>query len=144
MARRFVEQRAWLPARAEGLDALHAALDRFFAAAEGRGASLSGADRIAVRAAASEVAANIAQHACRHLPAARMSVALSAYGDRVEVAFEDSGLPYEEPGSQALEDLPQGGIGLRVVDASVDTVEYGRSGTTNRWRLVRRLPTRTP
>lgn len=134
--RPLVEQRARMPARPEGLNELHALFDRFFAEAEASGTSIPSEDRVALRTAGGELAANIVEHACKHVPGARVALALVAFPDRVELVFEDSGAPYAERGTHDLDELPQGGMGLRLVDASVHTVEYQRSGTTNRWCLV--------
>ena len=140
--RPLVEQRARMPARPEGLSELHALFDRFFAEAEASGTPIPSEDRVALRTAGGELAANIVEHACKHVPEARVALAVVAFPDRVEVVFEDSGLPYAERGTHALDELPQRGMGLRLVDAAVDTVEYQRSGATNRWCLVRRVSRR--
>jgi anti-sigma regulatory factor (Ser/Thr protein kinase) len=142
--RPLVQVRARFPARPEGLAQLHAAFDRFFAAAAA--ARFHPADRVAIVTAAGELAANIVEHACGHLPDAEMSLVLDGHADRIEVAFEDPGAPYEgsdDDRSNARSDgIPQGGMGLSLIRASVDAVEYLRAGDTNRWRIVRR--TRPP
>lgn len=128
------------PARPEGLAHLHAAFERFFQQSEAEGTAIGSADRVAILTAAGEIAANIVEHACCDLPDAQMSLVLDRHTDRIEVAFEDPGAPYVGPEYREPEWIPQGGRGLMLTRASVDEVEYVRSATTNRWRLVRSTP----
>lgn len=127
-------------ARPEGLTVLHTSLDGFFAQAADDGAAVLPTDQLALRTAAGEIAANIVEHACRHLPDPSMSLLLERYLDRVELTFDDPGTPYVVPEVHDSETIPLGGRGMMLVEASVDTVDYVRSEAGNRWRLVRRAP----
>lgn len=133
----LVREFARFPARPEGLAAVHAAFDRFFAAAASAGRPVGDDDRIALLTAAGEIAANIGRHACKDLPDASATLTLSLGGDGVEARFEDPGVPYVEKAPSEPDPLPQGGLGLLVARASLDVLEYARSGHTNCWRLVR-------
>lgn len=128
---------ARFPARPEGLDDLHEALDRFFLAAERAGASVRAGDRVALVTAAGEIAANIVAHACRELPDAEVLVALSRGHDHIEARFEDPGIPCGEPEADRVDPVPHLGIGLNLARLCVDALEYARTFGTNHWRLVR-------
>ncbi|MEQ1508467.1 MAG: ATP-binding protein [Myxococcota bacterium] len=128
---------ARFPARPEGLAELHATFDRFFSQPEVEATGLALDDRLALRTAAGELGANIIVHACGRLPDATMSLELTGHRDRIEIAFEDPGEPYIGPELRVPEVMPAGGMGLAVIQASVDAFEYSRSGGTNRWRIVR-------
>lgn len=133
----LVQVKARFPARPEGLEELHAAFDTFFAQSERAGRDTLSADRVAILTAAGELAANIVEHACGHLPDAQMSLVLARHSDRIEVAFEDPGTPYEGPSEPEPEYfIPQGGRGLMLIEASVDALEYVRAGGKNRWKIV--------
>ena len=147
-----------MPARAESLGELHTACDPFFSAAEGAGATIRPADRVALLTAAAEVAANIVDHSCPGMPDAQMSIALECNGATLEARFEDPGVPFH-PGTAPDADTawdaspwdaspwdasPHLGIGLVVAQDSVDELEYARQGGRNCWRLVRRTPTGAP
>lgn len=134
---------AIVPARPESLAELHTAFDLFFLAAEGAGARIPVADRLALVTAAAEVAANIVDHACPGVPNAQMSVALECDGGTLEARFEDPGRPYRPgatPEDEAVDDerdTPHLGLGLVVAREAVDALEYARQGGRNCWRLVR-------
>lgn len=132
----LVQEVAHFAARPEGLADVHAAFERFFAASEEAGRPISSADRIALLTAAGEIAANIGRHACKDLPDASATLVLSRRGDHVEARFEDPGIPFVEK-IREPDPLPQGGLGLLVARASLDLLEYARTGQTNSWRLVR-------
>lgn len=132
------------PANGRGLDAFHAVLDRLLQDAAAAGHPIPSADAIALRTAIGEIVANIVEHACAHLDGAQVSMGLARFADRIEATFEDPGVPFD-PGMTTTPDaLPQGGIGLLVVRASMDVLDYTRVGSTNHWRLVRQFQGRRP
>jgi anti-sigma regulatory factor (Ser/Thr protein kinase) len=131
-----VQVKKAIPANPEGLQDLHTAFDEFFAEASGSG--MSDEDRLALLTAAGEVAANIVEHACTHLPEAEMLLELSVRHGGFEVAFTDPGTEYDTVEGPPAADGAEGGRGLSLVRASVDAVEYSRVDDANRWRLVRR------
>lgn len=133
---------ATFPARPEGLDRLHAALERFFREADHAGAGLCAQDRAALVTAVGEIAANIIAHACRDLPDADVRLALARRPDCVEARFEDPGVPCLTHAPAPPGPVPHLGIGLHLAQCSVDALEYARGAHTNHWRLVRR--TRSP
>ena len=143
----IVRLRARIQARPEGLADLHDAFERFFAQAEDQDSGVASEDRVAIVTAAGELAANIIEHACKDMPEAEMSLVLRGHHDRIEVGFEDPGDAYTPPpmSDAEIEQLPLGGMGMGVITASVDELEYVRVRGTNQWRLVRRTtgePTR--
>src|SRR5687768_12486939 len=79
-----------LPVKPEGLEDLHAALERFC-----EDARVPFEDRIALLTAAGEVAANIVEHACGHLPDAEMLLELYSRHGGFEVAFTDPGSEFD-------------------------------------------------
>jgi anti-sigma regulatory factor (Ser/Thr protein kinase) len=137
----IAQMRVAVPAKPEGLEDLHTAFDHFFAEVEPD--ALSFEDRIALITAAGEVAANIVEHACSHLPDAEMLVELYARSGGFEIAFTDHGTEFDTTVDHTAEteeappDEAEGGRGLAVVRASVDEVAYSRVDDTNRWRLLR-------
>ena len=144
----IVRLRARIRARPEGLADLHEAFERFFAQAEDQDSGVPTEDRVAIVTAAGELAANIIEHACKDMPEAEMSLVLRGHHDRIEVGFEDPGDAYTPPpmSDAEIELLPLGGMGMGLIHASVDELEYVRVRGTNQWRLVRKTgdPARTP
>jgi anti-sigma regulatory factor (Ser/Thr protein kinase) len=140
---RVLRVTARFPARPEGLAEVHAALDRFFDQSEAKVRRIAPADRVAIVTAAGEVAANIVEHACGAVPDAHVQMVVHGHVDHIEVAFEDPGAPYVVPAPSAEDLLPQGGMGLMVAHAAVDTLQYVRAGDRNHWRLVRRTRARS-
>jgi len=129
---------ARFPARPESLAELHKAFETFFASAERVGAGIRPVDRLAIVTASSEIAANIVDHACHHLPDAHVSLALQRTGGSIEARFEDPGAPFGEARPKAeADEIPHMGVGLKVARASLDALEYAREGGNNCWRLVR-------
>lgn len=133
------EQLARFPANGEGVEETHAAFDRLLEACVAAGQPLPSADAVALRTAVGEIIANIVEHACAGASDAQVCVGLLRFPDYVEATFEDPGVPFSPPPPPTREELPQRGMGLSVVRASVDALDYARVGRTNRWRLVRRL-----
>lgn len=129
---------ATFPARPEGLEELHAAFERFFAACDAVDASIRSTDRVAFLSATAEIAANIVEHACGDLPDATVSMVLNRDGDAVEARFEDPGIACVPIAPDPDDPIPHLGLGIAVARASVDALEYGRIDGINRWRLMRR------
>jgi serine/threonine-protein kinase RsbW len=145
----LVEETIVVPATAQQLDSVHAALDRFWATVDTavrRPPDREWRTRFAT--ALAEIAANIIRHA---YPDGRepgpMRLHLYAYSDRVEAYFNDQGVAFIPPASVAdrpefdLMELTESGRGLAVAQACLDELGYRRTGEgTNEWRLVKRLP----
>lgn len=140
----LLTQSSRFPATAEGAGEFHASLDRLLSDALAAGHPIPKADAIALRTAVGEIVGNIVEHACTGLDGAGIALRLARFSDRVEVEFEDPGKPFVPPAPTPPEAHPVGGIGLSVVRASVDVLDYDRVGSTNHWRLVRRLNERRP
>ncbi len=143
----LVEETLEAPARTEELAALHAVLDRFWAAVEQALPQPPPEQwRLGFATAIAEIAANIMRHAYpeRAAPGA-LSLRLQAYSDRMEATFTDWGIPFAPPAAgetppAGRETLAEGGYGLALVRATVDRLDYDRSPAgENHWRLVKHL-----
>ena len=147
------EETVSVPATPEQLDAIHTALDRFWAKADTtRRPPPDGEWRSRFVTAVAEIAANIVSHA--HTPGSQpgpMQLGLRAYADRVEARFNDQGLAFscpppadalseeEAPEPDPLE-LPESGRGLAIARAFLDELEYRHTEEgMNEWRLVKRF-----
>ena len=87
-----------------------------------------------------EVEANIVEHA----RPTSLRLQLSVADGRVVAEFYDGGEEWNglaQP-PPPVEELKERGRGLAIARAAVDEVCYERSGTANRWRLVKSLPSR--
>ena len=119
-----------------------AALDRF----EGRcrAAGFAEPTVLELRVIAEEVLTNIAKYGYEpgERPAVEMSFSFS--GDGAIVEFRDQGRPFDplaEPGPDLdapVEQRAVGGLGLTLVRALVEEVQYVRDGPTNVLRIVKR------
>jgi serine/threonine-protein kinase RsbW len=144
----LIDETIFVPATAQQLDAVHAAVDRFWAKVDTTVTHPPNEQwRARFATALAEIAANIIRHA---YPGGReprpMRLHLYAYPDRVEALFSDQGVafipppPAEDEPEFDLLDLPESGRGLAVAQACLDELEYRRTGEgTNEWRLVKRL-----
>jgi anti-sigma regulatory factor (Ser/Thr protein kinase) len=104
--------------------------------------------RAELETAVAEIAANITRYA---YPAGsapfEMSLTLRAFDKRVEATLRDRGAPYCGPALSELtrqaegdvRDLPEGGWGLGLAMAVVDTVSYTRGADSNQWLIVKKL-----
>jgi serine/threonine-protein kinase RsbW len=93
--------------------------------------------RMRFELAVSEIAANIIEHAQPHV----MNLRLRVHSGNVIAEFADSGLGWEGPPepSEVLDDLAETGRGLELATTAVDDLVYERTGSTNRWQLVKRM-----
>lgn len=141
-----------MPAAFAGMDDVHAALARFWAAAEpvlptwpdGRWRGL-------FDSTVAEIAANIVRHAYPpEQTGGRFSLDLRGFPDRVEASLYDNGVRYEPPPALPDVDLSDalassgldGGWGLPIAWAAVDRLEYERTPEgRNCWRIEKRLVT---
>ena|SRR5437764_13699464 len=87
--------------------------------------------------AVSEVAANIVEHARPQV----MHMRLTLDAGNVVAEFTDTGQGWSGPPEPAgmIDELAERGRGLSLAMTAVDDVVYEREGSTNRWRLVKRL-----
>lgn len=141
-------------ATASELDAVHAALSRFWEAVDRAQPATSSpgdrAARLAFVTAVGEIGANIVRHAYPPASPGIVRLRLRLYPDRVELRFTDRGRPYPDygprpilsplPPSTGLSPLLEGGRGLALAGLALDDLRYHRTpGGQNRWRLVKRL-----
>jgi anti-sigma regulatory factor (Ser/Thr protein kinase) len=143
-SRHLAEQTITLAATASGLDALHAAIDHFWARADQAAPRpLDASWRGELATAIAEIGANIIQHAYPNAMTGCFQLRLRLYADRVEARFADQGVPYQPPAAQPIQlddvlTLPEGGFGLVIVRAAVDWLRYRRTPAgTNCWRLAK-------
>jgi anti-sigma regulatory factor (Ser/Thr protein kinase) len=141
----IVEESIDVAATPENLDAVHAALDRFWPRVEASGERTPDATaRGEFVTAVGEIAANIIRHAYAGRPDGRYHLRYLFFPGRVEARFYDWGGEFREPERPAVESpadplaIAEGGYGLPLARAMLDALEYDRSGTNeNRWRLVK-------
>jgi serine/threonine-protein kinase RsbW len=131
--------RTTFPARPEGLIELHAAFDQFFADSATDGRPIGPQDQMAFLTAAAEVASNIVDHACHHLPDAHVHLALARHSGSMEACFEDRGAAWGEVVNDPANPIPHMGLGLTVARACLDQLDYERMGDLNRWTLLKQL-----
>ena len=144
----LTEENIVVPATAQQLDAIHAALDRFWSnVAITAPRPPDGKWRAQFATAVAEIAANIILHAYRGgRELGSMRLQLYAYPDQVEGYFSDQGdalislpLVEDEPESDLMQ-LPESGRGLAIARAYLDELTYRRTAAeTNEWRLMKRL-----
>ncbi|SRR6266487_2182978 len=130
-------------AASDHLDAVHATLARFWG---GLSTPPDEQWRLRFEVAVSEIAANIVEHARPPV----MFFRLTSIAGCVVAEFRDAGQGWNGPPEpanvldeldelDALERLAERGRGLTLARRSVDEVEYERVGTSNHWRLMKRL-----
>ncbi len=74
-----------------------------------------------------------------------MVVTLRRWEDRVEIEFEDDGIPFDPLGFQPpplperLEDVTLGGNGIRLMRRFLDEISYRRSSGRNHLVMTRRV-----
>jgi serine/threonine-protein kinase RsbW len=96
---------------------------------------------VAVVSAFAEIYNNVALHAYEGAIDPTLELAVVVDVDGVTIEMVDHGQIFD-PGKFAdpdLDALPEGGMGLHIARAMLDTVEY-EPGPPNLWRLHKRLP----
>lgn len=87
-----------------------------------------------------EAASNCVRHAYHGEAGHPVLVRLTAGGERLKITVEDEGRPIPEDKRRPqpiefdpsdIESIPEGGRGVFLVHALMDTVEYGREGRRN-------------
>ncbi|MFQ3631504.1 ATP-binding protein [Roseiflexus sp.] len=132
----------------EGLDALHALLERFWKDAARIDRLPPEPWRHLFNSALAEIAANGLRHA--YPPAATrrpLRVRLRLFPDRVEALLIDQGAPLNlasfPPVSDNLADImdvPEGGYGLLIARTALDSLRYRRTRNgANCWKLVKKV-----
>lgn len=121
------------PAGPALLDALHALLDRFWAANPAVGER----DRLLFATALAEVVANVVAHAGAP---AQVHVRLEAGpgGIRAELVDDGAAAPEGILDPAPPDDLTESGRGIAIAQAALDELTYRREGGRNRWTLGRR------
>lgn len=137
------------------MDAVHAALGRFWDAMDRARPSAAAPDdraaRLAFLTAVGEIGANIVHHAFPTDAPGTVRLRLRLYPDRVELRFTDRGRPYSDPNPRRnlqpltpdadVFALSEGGRGLALAGLVLDDLRYLRTPDgRNCWRLVKRLP----
>jgi serine/threonine-protein kinase RsbW len=96
---------------------------------------------VAVVSAFAEIYNNVALHACKGLVEPRIQMRVTITEDDLTIELVDEGRVFD-PSTVAdpdLDSLPEGGMGLHIARAMLDTVDY-EPGPPNLWRLQKRLP----
>lgn len=133
-----------MPATPEQLDAIHAALERFWNAAEGQLSQPHGSSmRHGFDTAVAEIAANIIRHAYPS-EGGVLRLRLRCDSGSVQAELSDTGQPFQPRSSEAHRDsrakseLPEGGWGLNLARDCLDRLDYQRTPDgTNRWLLIK-------
>jgi serine/threonine-protein kinase RsbW len=96
---------------------------------------------VAVVSAFAEIYNNVALHACEGMIDPVMELRAMVDRDGVTLELVDHGKIFDpgEVASPDLDSLPEGGMGLHIARAMLDTVDY-EPGPPNLWRLHKRLP----
>ncbi len=115
---------------------------RTFVAAEAMDAGLSPAQVAMIVLASVEVFTNIVRHTTGGLEGAPIELLSSRPTDFLQIDFVFLGNSYIPPTTPAridYTDLPEGGFGLRIIDAACDQVDYLQSNGVNTIRLRKAL-----
>ena len=123
-----------VPATADGMDAVHAALAGCWASL-GQTRAVEGRWCNEFALAVAEVAANIIQHAhAPESPFVEFALSLTRYPDRLRARFVDAGVVAHPPVSPSMPpvdvpdaDLAERGRGLAIVQMTTDRFEYQRT-----------------
>lgn len=96
-----------------------------------------------VHLAVHELVTNIVLHAYNGR-AGKIDLTLALYSGHVHVDIYDSGSAFTRPDVPVkpfnVQEPPESGYGLQILEAVMDTVEYTRlEEGRNHWRLIRRL-----
>jgi serine/threonine-protein kinase RsbW len=152
----LLELRRTVAATPEQLGALHALLECFWTRlGRQQGGPPERRGYLAFSTAVIEIGTNIVRHAyAGQAVPGPLQLRLRATSSALEAQFTDCGLPFRPPpaspvlteGTAAPDAAPaEGGYGLALARAALDQLSYARTKEgRNRWRLVRRLPARTP
>jgi len=122
---------------AEGLDVLHASVERL-RRATGRAAD----DRplMLFETALGEIGSNVLTHGSPAGTARPVEYALWLTGETVEASLTDTGPPVHEHLENPMPGVDsERGRGLALARTLLDDFGYERDGEVNRWRLVKKL-----
>lgn len=124
------------PSRADGMEAVHEALDRLWTGLDSAGPASR--DRLAFDIAVVEVASNI----IRHSGSDHFDLELTVTPAEARATFGDGGKPLSVD-LRALrcqaDPMAEHGRGLHLAQASCHQLDYVREDGRNRWTIVRRL-----
>jgi serine/threonine-protein kinase RsbW len=122
----------------EGLDILHASIDRL---RESTGRGRDDRNLMLFELAVAEIGANVLTHG--RAPAAvdpPVEYVLRLEAHTALASFVDQGPPVHEPLDAAMPPpSSETGRGLALAHSLLDELGYEREGAVNRWRLVKRL-----
>jgi len=145
----LIEAQVATQTMAEGLDAMHHLLARFWEDAARVDYLPSETWRHLFTTALAEIVANGLRHAyAPETPERPLWLRLRLFPDRVEALLIDQGRPYRSTSGTTnlphdnvdIADLPERGYGLGIAYATLDVVRYHRTrGGYNCWKLVKRL-----
>jgi serine/threonine-protein kinase RsbW len=96
--------------------------------------------------AVTELCSNVVRHGRHDGADHHFTVRFVAAPDAIEIEIRDVGPAFAAgPATMpsvdvAVEDLPEGGFGMALVQRTMDAVEYRREGDTNVTRIAKRRP----
>jgi len=107
-------------------------------------ASLSEVDAYQAELCVVEAATNAIKHAYRKMPAGEIEVKLTLFSSKIVFEVSDTGEEFErfsipdlsfDPNT--VEQLPDGGMGLHIIDKVMDEVNYISKNGSNTLRMVK-------
>ncbi len=89
---------------------------------------------------------NIIKHAYKGKTDKSINISLDVLGRKLEIILEDFGIPRENIGAPTLnfdpediDSLPEGGMGLFIIEQLMDETKYERIGNKNIFTLVKNI-----
>ena len=89
---------------------------------------------------------NIIKHAYKGRPDNSINISLDISDKKLKIILEDFGIPRENKGVPTLEfdpedidSLPEGGMGLFIIEQLMDGTKYERAGNKNIFTLVKKI-----
>ncbi len=94
--------------------------------------------------AVEEVLTNIIRHSYEGKQDQWIEIEWKIFPERIEVEFRFGGKPVEIPEEKfdiqrKIKERKKGGFGLEIIRKSSDSVEFGRQGEVNWWRIGKKL-----
>ncbi len=146
----LVEVTGEAPVSLDGLDAVHALLEEFWAAAnEVTTDQVDGRWRALFDSAVGEIAGNIVRHAYQgSAPTEHFQLTFACFPDRMQATLLDRGTPYVLIPASGIPDMRAAlenmdldhGWGLPIAHAASDDLDYTRQPNgDNRWVITKRF-----
>jgi serine/threonine-protein kinase RsbW len=104
--------------------------------------------QIAIETAVVEAVNNCIEHACAGYEDCEITATFQLMPDKLTIELIDNGIPFNpvhleqlvaefDYDSSDIDQLPEGGIGLKIIKNCMDNVYYQRTATHNYWLLTK-------